>query len=360
LQGNDIYNAATNEPFYNDPHGFQRPTSPTRTRVGPPVQTATSPIGAQGLTNLNPYYPAPGVAQFSLGVQREVRPSLIWVVQYVGNIAWHQNIERNINNYSLNTPFNTPLAIYSRDLGDRATIPEPTLEGRRRPRLTCSATTQVSPASYQEENTTNGTYNGFQTGLRAQNKHGLSGEIDYTWSHEIDITTYDLGFRSATPINLKYDKGSGALDRRNILSINYIYAFPEISRGQQVCAGSSKRVADFRNDDLRVRLSHPITRDLALTSTTTQSDWMAATRTARISLESKKLSQEAEGVVQPRTLSPLRFRRGLAVSTRALATLARTRCSVPVKLTSTPPSTRRFRSMKPSVSSFRIRDLQHL
>jgi hypothetical protein len=39
----------------------------------------------------------------------------------------------------------------------------------------------------QEENTTNGNYNGFQTGLRLQNKWGLSGELDYTWSHEIDI-----------------------------------------------------------------------------------------------------------------------------------------------------------------------------
>jgi len=77
----------------------------------------------------------------------------------------------------------------------------------------------------QEENTANGNYNGFQTGLRAQGKHGLSGEIDYTWSHEIDITTYDLNTVS-NPWDLKYDKGSGALDRRHILSANYVYALP--------------------------------------------------------------------------------------------------------------------------------------
>ena len=47
----------------------------------------------------------------------------------------------------------------------------------------------------QEENTTNGNYNGFQTGLRLQNKWGLSGELDYTYSHEIDLTTYDLAPR---------------------------------------------------------------------------------------------------------------------------------------------------------------------
>ena len=32
----------------------------------------------------------------------------------------------------------------------------------------------------QQENTTNGNYNGFQTGLRVQNRWGLSGEVDYT------------------------------------------------------------------------------------------------------------------------------------------------------------------------------------
>ena len=32
---------------------------------------------------------------FSLGVQHELSPSVIWVVQYVGNIAWHQNVIDN-------------------------------------------------------------------------------------------------------------------------------------------------------------------------------------------------------------------------------------------------------------------------
>ena len=35
---------------------------------------------------------------FSLGVQREISHSIIWVVQYVGNIQWHQNIVNNALN----------------------------------------------------------------------------------------------------------------------------------------------------------------------------------------------------------------------------------------------------------------------
>ena len=82
----------------------------------------------------------------------------------------------------------------------------------------------------QQENTTNGNYNGFQVGLRAQNRWGLSGEIDYTCSHEIDITSNDDQGVS-NPFNLKYDKGSGGFDRRHILNLNYIYKLPIFRSG---------------------------------------------------------------------------------------------------------------------------------
>ena len=82
----------------------------------------------------------------------------------------------------------------------------------------------------KQTNTTNGTYNGFQTGLRAQNKHGLSGEIDYTWSHEIDITTYDLA-QVSNPYNLKYDKGSGCARPAQYPQPQLHLRLPQISRG---------------------------------------------------------------------------------------------------------------------------------
>ena len=39
------------------------------------------------MTTIAPRYPAPGVAQYSLGVQREIVPSLILMTQYVGNVG---------------------------------------------------------------------------------------------------------------------------------------------------------------------------------------------------------------------------------------------------------------------------------
>jgi len=172
-----------------------------------------------------------------------VKPSLIWVVQYVGNLAWHQNIERNINNFPLNEDMNVRCDAgdgndkYTGDVCPASTLTGTALNGNQAPKNAAGgAPTQLAISNLyrayagwgtinQEENTTNGNYNGFQTGLRVQNKWGLSGEIDYTWSHEIDITTYDLGPVS-NPFNLKYDKGSGALDRRQMLNANYVYNLP--------------------------------------------------------------------------------------------------------------------------------------
>jgi hypothetical protein len=228
MQGNDIYNAATNAPFVNDP------SAPFVNMSDPHISTqsglsATTPTGPSGLTSLALKYPAPAVAQYSLGVQHELKPSIIWVVQYVGNLAWDQNSQRHIDNFPLDTPMGV------RAKGGNVTTVDGTATGTPLPTAgqgpvqNNSNSFRTSPGFSgitAQENDTNGTYNGFQTGLRVQNRFGLSGEIDYTWSHEIDIQTYDNTCCVSNPWYLKYDKGSGFLDRRNMLSANYIYKMP--------------------------------------------------------------------------------------------------------------------------------------
>ena len=219
LQGNDIYNTGTNPPFYYDPSATNVYFSDPHTSWVSGL-TASNPVFPQGLTTLDSYYPAPGVAQYSLGIQHEIAPSVIWIVQYVGNAAWSQNIDRPINNY----PLSTASSIRA-DAGDGSNKSGTNPGGSS----LANGNLYRAYAGYgsitQQENTTNGNYNGFQTGLRIQNRWGLSGEADYTWSHELDITSYDLATIS-NPFNTRYDYGSGALDRRHILNINYIYELP--------------------------------------------------------------------------------------------------------------------------------------
>ncbi len=243
MQGNDIYGVATSLPFnpslsLSNPY-FSTPGMAwdTGATIGP-----SQLIFAGGAYDLAENYRAPAVAQYSLGVQREVKPSLIWVVQYVGNLAWHQNIQNNINNIDPNNPL-IPATANQYGANLRCLIGD---SGNKYPGDSNCNQTLTNPGGglafkkyqgysgiTQSENDTNGSYNGFQTGLRVQNKWGLSGEVDYTYSHEIDLTSYDLTTIS-NPWYYKYDKGSGALDRRQMFGANYIYKLPIFNKGNDL------------------------------------------------------------------------------------------------------------------------------
>ncbi len=219
LQGNDIYGVAnSNLPYeytpavtnvyYSNPYCAWSSTADTSNAANC-LSTTKLPILPANLTTLARSYKAPGVAQFSLGVQHELKPSVILVVQYVGNLAWHQNIDRPFNNFPITTPNATRTAAAAGSLSNSNAY------------RTYGGYGSIT----QEENTTNTTYNGAQVGLRLQNKWGLSGELDYTYSHNIDLTDTDLATVS-NPWNLKYDKASSGYDRRQIFQGNYIYKLP--------------------------------------------------------------------------------------------------------------------------------------
>jgi hypothetical protein len=257
LQGNDIFGVATSAPF--DPSlNISNPyfSQPGKNWSTGNVIAPTSLIFAGGGDSLAQTYRAPAVAMFSLGVQQELKPSLIWVVQYVGNIQWHQNI---INNALNSLPTNIGLV----NIASGATAGPCTARS-----ATCVDARQVTGdgggkygadaatafnnlgsmnayRSYpgyagisQDENVATGTYSGLQTAVRVQNRWGLSGEVDYTYSHQIDIQSQDRN-NVDNPWYIKYDKGSGTYDRRQIFNANYVYNIPFFNKSQ----GLAKSVA---------------------------------------------------------------------------------------------------------------------
>ncbi len=212
VQGNDVYNAAQNPPFAYQPSAtnvyFSNPN--TSALSG---QTTTQAFPST-LTNIQYQYKPPGTAQFSLGIQRQIAPSLIGVVQYVGTLGWNQNNDRAINTLPLTDSKNTA-------------NPYDLRQGVATGKLNANLYRQNPGFSgiEQEENETNFNYNALQIGLRMENKHGLTFQMAYTYSHEMDSQSNDLGGVS-DPFNIRYDYGSGALDRRQIFNVNYIYVFP--------------------------------------------------------------------------------------------------------------------------------------
>lgn len=213
VQGNDVYNAALNPPFAFQP-------STTNVYFSNPFTSAVNgavsgtPYFPSTLTNLQYNYKPPGTAQFSFGVQSQLAPAVVAVVQYVGTTGWTQNTDRAINTLPLTDPNN-------------AANPYDLRQGVANGSLTANLY-RIYPgfsSIRQEENSTNFNYNGFQAGLRMQNRHGLTLQLAYTWSHELDVVGNDLGLVS-NPFNYRYDYGSGYLDRRHIFNANYIYNLP--------------------------------------------------------------------------------------------------------------------------------------
>jgi len=232
LQGNDIYGLANgNLPYEYTPNAgsvyFSAPTcswESTITTAGGVGcgSVASLPIYPAGLTTLDTTYKAPGAAMYSLGVQHELKPSIIAVVQYVGNLGWHQNVDIPINNF----PLNTSDTLRSESVTGLSSTLYPAGSNELR-------TFPGYAGITQETNVTNNTYNGLQASLRLQNKWGLSGELDYTYSHTIDITDTDLATVD-NPFNLQYMKGNGGYDRRQIFQGNYIYSLPIFNKGNSL------------------------------------------------------------------------------------------------------------------------------
>jgi len=220
VQGNDVYNAAQNPPFAYQPSAtnvyFSNPQTSALTGA------TTTQAFPSTLTNISFHYPPPGTAQFSLGIQRQLAPSLIGVIQYVGSVGWTQNNTRAINTLPLSDPV---VGLAKR----QAVATNTTINITGQPTIVPNANLYRQFPGFsgitQEENRTNFNYNSLQIGLRMENKHGLTFQFAYTYSHEIDTAANDLN-GVANPFNIAYDRASGGFDRRQIFNANYVYELP--------------------------------------------------------------------------------------------------------------------------------------
>ena len=77
-----------------------------------------------------------------------------------------------------------------------------------------------------------------------QNRHRLSLQLAYTYSHEIDIQSGDLGSTNqqgsggllSNPFDTRYDRGSGVIDRRTYSTPTTSTISPRSRIGVRPCA----------------------------------------------------------------------------------------------------------------------------
>jgi len=222
IQGNDMYDGATNPPF-----GYSFGTSGGVLLSNPhnnwSGSTISVPIVPGSVTGPNINYPPPRVSQYSGGVQQAIGAKAVLSVSYVGSVDRHLSYFNEINLPPNNTGLlaclqaasNCSAAGYSSQPAYNGLVPY-----------------QGFSSIKMAFNGANSHYNSLQTELRGQVTRDLNLQAAYTLSKAIDPTTgnggngWDLDSITNPYGGWKYDVGPSNFDRRNIFFVNFVYNLP--------------------------------------------------------------------------------------------------------------------------------------
>lgn len=215
VQGNDMYNAATNPPFDASPTihgvslsnpGFDLTTGATITAAALPVL----PVNVTGISGSN--YKLPTTYQYSAGVQQALGAKAVLGVMYVGSQSRHQDYYQQIN---LPPEADVPALVASGGAGINQLYNYPGFGAIR--------------LAYNGEN---GHYNSLQIDLHGNIRKSLQMQAGYTLSRNIDpnpggtANGGDLNNVSNPYAGWRYDIGPSPYDRTNVFFVNFVYQLP--------------------------------------------------------------------------------------------------------------------------------------
>ncbi|HKR26369.1 MAG TPA: carboxypeptidase regulatory-like domain-containing protein [Acidobacteriaceae bacterium] len=212
IQGNDMYNGATNVPFdakanfsnvlLANPH--------TSTKTG---ATLTVPIVPGAIVGMDrSMYKLPSSTQYSIGIQQELTPKTLLSAAYVGT----QN--RHLSDW------------LQSNLPPESALPGLISSGG------AGLNQKVQYLGYGEirmaRDEANSKYNSIQVDLHTVIRNDLQAQFGYTLSKAYDPVTNnggnggDLNFVNNPYAGWKYDWGPSLFDRPNIAFVNFMYDAP--------------------------------------------------------------------------------------------------------------------------------------
>jgi hypothetical protein len=214
IQGNDMYNGATNTPFDASPTLHNVLLSNPGTSVGGTGATITAaalPVLPVGITGIALNYKPPTSYQYSFGMQQALGAKSVLAVSYVGSQGRHENDYREIN---LPPQADLPALVASSGSGINQLYG---YSGYGAIRLS--------------EDEANAHYNSLQVDLHGNVRSDLQVQFGYTLSRAIDATTSngsggDLNNVTNPYLGWKYDVGPSQFDRTNIAFVNFVYQMP--------------------------------------------------------------------------------------------------------------------------------------
>ena len=165
----------------------------------------TSPTAVQcGLFSIDPKFRPSYNQNYSFNVEQQFSPNVIFQIGYVGSEGRHLLSLLDINQAT--SQATRPYAQAPYHFVDYTNI------------------NQIEPIG-----TSN--YNSLQSSLRIQNMHGLSGQMIYTWSHNMDEVTAYRGTLPQNSYDFKGDYGNSDFDTRNSFTTLLSYAVPGTGSG---------------------------------------------------------------------------------------------------------------------------------
>lgn len=220
VQGNDMYNGATNPPGNFQPtlNNVSLSNPGLRVTDSSVITAADLPVLPLAITGIaNPY--KPGTAyQYSAGVQQALGHRAVLGISYVGS---H---DTNLNDYrAVNLP---PLDL----------LPGMVAAGS----LDNTKVTYLGFGGIRlSENEASSHYNSLQVDLHGRVTRDLQLQFGYTLSKAVDATTSngsggDLNNATNPYVGWRYDIGPSQFDRRHNAFVNFVYDIPLFRNGNQL------------------------------------------------------------------------------------------------------------------------------
>lgn len=202
--------------------------------AGAPVPVVASATPAS-IRAIQPDFKTPYMQHWSLDVQRQFGANTVVSVGYYGSKGTHLNGNTEYNDLPVGFALNSQCATGTAALQDPGVVTQACMAAGTALTATPAIFDQIRPfRGYRSINVLETRYNSNYHSLQAYVEHRLSGasqlNLAYTWSKNLtDNQTSSVNAAPQDVNNIRAEYGRAILDRRHILTGNYIYELPFFS-----------------------------------------------------------------------------------------------------------------------------------
>jgi len=196
------------------------PGAPIPFGVGVPIFGTGAPQPPFNIASIQRNLKTPNTQEWNLNIQQELSQRFVFQIGYVGNHSIHQLQLLDINQPPLGAGYGPGCVNPPSSACEQAARPY----NAKYPTL--SQINTISTPGFA-------TYHSLQATLKSNEFHGLTTQIAYTWSHNLDTASEvedffgTSGYVPQDSRNLKGSYGNSEFDQRRALIITYVYAIPQ-------------------------------------------------------------------------------------------------------------------------------------